>query len=366
LKITETAKKLPQAGYALPAVLTIVTILTLIYMVCILSLENLRRQTVATVQNAELERAALTAEAQFTFLGLTQPLNANSLQVGGVRVQTADLFTGGAHTTPGFAATINANTVTPIMLDDRPYVWQERPQDKASSSYMISIQDSAGLVNLDRVDQDTVARLLHAVGLGGDLAGRAAQSLIALRSPATLSSQEQTQVGWARPLAPDGLMRRYFEIFAAQDLMQDLTVAQRRRFTDLTYLRPDYSGLNINTAPVEALQSWFNMTDIDAAQIVGRRAAETFYSLGQIGITSNNDSGAYTFPSGGFRFSLISPGSQVLYRSSIVLTPGSFERPFWVEGARVQPTAPHTSNQSNAPQPFPTAPADASQSGREP
>ena len=345
-----------RAGYALPAVLTVVTILTLIFMVCILSLESLRAETLATVKSDELERAALTAEARFAFLAATEPMNANSLQIGGVRLQAVDILTGRPPTAPilnGSAA------VVPLRLDGRSYAWREA-NDGTGPSYVASAQDLAGLINLDRIDSGPLARLLTILGVGEDSAGRIADRLIAYRSPSTQSSFERSAE--IRPVARDGLMRRYFETFGVSDFVNALTAQQRRRLLDLTFLEPDAGTMNINTAPADVLQAWFGLSHEDAIQIVSRRTSETFSSTNQIGVVTSNDFGAYTFPNGRFRFNFSAPGGQTLYRSSIVMTPGSFERPFWVEDARVQPSIAPTPKTLDALQPFPAIPRPAAKS----
>jgi hypothetical protein len=349
-----------KGGYALPAVLTIVTILTLIYMVCILALENLRSETVAAVQSAELERVALSAEAQFTFLASTEALGPNALQIGAIRQQLLDI-----PVSPKAAATSldsGNRIVTPLRLDGKPYLWSEAP-NAVSNPYVLSVQDAAGMVNLDRIDQAAMQRLLHFVGVDAEVSEQIAAKFDGYRRAVIQTSQEKAE-GPIRPLATNGLLRRYSEIFGVKDMFSRLTSDQKRRLMALTTVQPDTSTLNINTASDASLQTWFGINASDAAEIISRRKNEIFSSPRQIGVNLGEDFGTYTFPSGRFRYSLSSAKGQTSYSSFIVLTPGSFERPFWVEDVRVQTFAHPLNQRTDELQPFPSIPDLAPALGR--
>ncbi len=347
-----------QAGYALPAVLTVVTILTLIFMVCILSLENLRDETVATVRAAELERAAAMAEARFQFLAATEPLGANVLQIGGVRVKTADIL--GPSNAAAASPQQSVGEVTPLDLAGRPYVWREQQEEANAPAYVAAVQDLAGMINLDRIDHSAMLRLFRTLGVKDDVADSLVGEIEAYRHSIVDTDRGSAATPAVRPSAPNGLMRSFFEIYGVHDLQKNLTNGQRRRLIELTYVQPDTVNININTASAEALQTWYGISDIDAAQAIRRRETEIFTNPGQIGVAAADQFGAYVFPNGRFRFSFSSPGGSAVYRSFITLTPGSFERPFWVEDAHVQQTSQPQSKAINELKPFPGIPRPAS------
>jgi ribosomal protein L27 len=350
-----------KAGYALPAVLTVVTVLTLIFMVCIQALVNLRQETEATLRDAELERAALTAEARVELIVTTEPLGANAFRVGDSRNQ-------GLAGVAGIVSTPNASNTpadpTELLLDDHPYSWSEGEGE--SKNYIIRIQDLAGLINLDRINNAQLTNLLTLIGVPPDSIQSAVNNFMEYRSPVTQQLGERESGSIIRPLAPDALMRQSSEVYGVPDFLSVLTPAQRRRFLNLTYVAPDTVSININTATPESLETWYGASEVDAAEILKRRESEIFYSPTQVGLGSPNDDGVYTFPSGRVRFTFVAAGGRYMYRANIVLTPSNLYRPFFIEDARAQPSDEAFSTEVNGLKPLPTPPLTPDDGRRSP
>lgn len=305
---------------ALPMVLLLTAVLSLTLFAVISSLDGLRRETAQVKHAAEFERAALTAEARFEFLAITEPFGSDGLYVEGVRDQGGGSF-------PGYALPELATTGVVLGIAGQPYRWLEADGDP---EYRVAIQDEAGLVNIYQADVAMLTRLFLEAGLGDSDATNLANELIAYNTDAALHQP----------------MRRPAEIYRLDSAADLLTEPVWRKLQNLIVSYSDSSSVNINTAPAEVLKIWFDLSDDQAQAIVDQRQGDTrtpgvniLTSPEQIGVAPIGAQ-TYAFTGGRLRFEFTDPATGDTYQSSLVLTPNHIERPVWIENARTRHLKP--------------------------
>lgn len=329
-----------KAGVALPLVLLLTTVLGLTMLAAISSLTGLRRETAQAKHQAEFERLAMTAEARFQFLAMTEPLGSDGVYVGGIRNAGGGRF-------PGYAIPQLGPDGLVLFYDGRPYRWRA---DTSAADYRVAIQDEAGLVNLYQADLPMLTRLFLQAGLEETDATNLANELVAYNATPELHQP----------------MRRPSEIYRLESASTLLTGPVWRRLRDLLVSYPDSRTVNINTAPAEVLKIWFDLSDQQVEDIVRQRVPETdtpgsavITSPEDIGVTAPAGAQIYAFTGGRLRFKFIDPTTGDSYQSSLVLTPTHIERPVWVENARTQHLKPQPDPDDEL-QDFPEIPRIAS------
>jgi DNA uptake protein ComE-like DNA-binding protein len=327
-----TGKK-AKSGFALPTVLTVVTILTLIFMTCILALHDLFDQTQAALAASEFERAAASAEARFAYLAATEPLGPTSLRIG------ADREPVGIDRPVNALASANHNPILDLKLDGRPYSWSETPGD--GRTYQISIQDEAGLVNVDFEPSATLLRLFSHYGADQNLTARLTDELADYIDEDDLARLNGAEADAYRaaglPVPPNRKLRRPTEISGLLS-WRKLSTMQRREISQVVTAQPDLNSININTAPADALEIMFGVSRAQADQAIADRERAPLSGPLQLGATSFDDERVYVFPNGRLRFRFIDPKNGFLYRSEISLTPGHQDRPVWIQDQLSQHT----------------------------
>jgi hypothetical protein len=325
---------------ALPMVLLLTTVLALTMITVITSVEGMRRETGVTRDTSTFERAAMTAEARFTFLAMTEPMGSDGLYVGGVRDPGGGRF-------PGYEIPQLSTTGSVLSADNRPYRWREDPSATASRDYRIGVQDEAGLVNLYQADVDMLTRLFQGVGLGDTDATNLANELVAYN---------------ADPTAHDP-MRRPSQLYRLEDAPTLIPAKIWNRLQGMVVTYPDSNAANINTASAGVLKIWFNLDDQTAAEAVAMRQNASGPGVNQV-YRSPSEMGfaapagqTYAFPSGRLRFKFTDPRTGDSYQSSIILTPNDNERPAWIENARIRHLPPQPDPDPNALQDFPLIPS---------
>jgi len=308
----------PKAGIALPLVLLLTTVLALTMFAVVSSLAGLRRETAAAKHGAEFQRAAMTAEARFTFMAITEPLGSDGLYVEGLREPQQGRF-------PGYAIPQLASTGSILYLDNRPFRWREA--DGPAGDYRVSVQDEAGLVNIYQADVAMLTRLFLNAGLGDTDATNLANELIAYNADPALHQP----------------MRRPSEIYRLDSAPDLLTDRVWRRLADLIVSYSDSSAANLNTAPASVLKIWFNIDQDQAERIVADRqptgstpGSAVMTSPDSIGLAAPAGAQIYAFSGGRLRFRFTDPATGDTYQSSLVLTPNHVERPVWIENARTR------------------------------
>ena len=322
---------------ALPMVLLLTTVLGFTLLAVITSLIGLRRETATVRNSAEFERAAMTAEARFMFLAVTEPMGPDGLYVDGTRIDATGIF-------PGYVIPKLSTTGVVLAADGRPYKWLETPD--AAKDFRVLIQDEAGLLNLYQADTDMLTRLFQQTGLGDVDAANMASALVAYNADPTAHQP----------------MRRSAQLYRLEDAPALIPDKVWRKLQDLVVTYSDSSAANINTAPADVLKAWFGIDDATAAGIIDTRMGDgsvggntILTSTAQVGVTGTG-SQTYVFPSGRLRFRFADPRTGDTYQSSLILTPADLERPVWIENARIRHLKPQP-DPDNGPQDFPEIPS---------
>ena len=235
-----TPRPAAKSGFALPLTLMLVAVLTLTFAVAVGALKNLKDQTVLAIKSADFEAEQMTAEARFTYLVLTEPLGAASLDIGAPRQQA----TGGVTVVPD----------AQLFLDSRPYRWRINTD---ASPYVVSVQDEAGLINIYQSDVLQLTRLFTRAGMAEGDADTLANELITYKVDPTAHIP----------------MRRLSEIYRLENATSFLSEKIWRYLQDRTTLYPDNRAVNINTASAEALSILFDLSDTQAEQVVATAKA---------------------------------------------------------------------------------------------
>jgi hypothetical protein len=332
-----------KAGIAMPMVLLLTTVLGFTMLAVITSLVGLKRETRTTRDTAEFERAALTGEARFMFLALTEPMGPDGLYVDGVRNEGRGAF-------PGFVIPQLSTVGSVLSTDGRLFRWKEDSTD--TREFRIGVQDEAGLINLYQADVDMLTRLFQLAGMGDTDATNLANEFI------TYNAVPSAHLPMHRPS----------QIYRLEDAPTLIPDKIWRKLSDLVTAYPDSSAANINTAPADVLKVWFNLDDDTAAGIVSGRVntsglgMNTLYtSTNQIGVVATGPQ-TYLFSGGRLRFKFSDPLTGDTYQSSLVLTPADAERPVWVENARLHHLTPKPDPDSNDLQDFPDIPSNTAAS----
>jgi type II secretory pathway component PulK len=309
-----------RAGYALPAVLTLLSILTLVFMSAIAALSSLHQEAKGALDGAEFQRAAMSAEAHAAFIVTTEPLAEDRIRVGGVRLASA----GGAASAGGVAA----SSGVPLKLDDRPYLWTAPDNGRR---YAISLQDGAGLMNLNFSRADALMRLFQKAGTSEtaaqSLRDQVLDFLDADSNRRAYGAEGPDYAAANRPLPPNGPISRLQDVFGVLDWPRVITAVRWRGMSPFLSADPQSKSFNINTAPSPVLQMVLNLTPSAAAQVIARREQMPITDLTQVGLPAGDTANSYTRPNGRFVFTFIDPLRQTTYRSQMALTPDDNARP---------------------------------------
>lgn len=301
-----------KAGFALPLVLTTVAVLTLVFAISLRSLANLRAETRLALSRAEFGRLALTAEARMQYLMATEPFAAAAIELGLPRPAGAN---------PQTLQIPEPGPFGSIYLDARPYLWRETPGDAALPAYVAAVQDEAGLVNLYDADVNQLTRFFEQiVGLPFSDAELLANELIEYNLDPTLHPP----------------MRKTSELYRLPSASSVLSDAAYRRLSEKAVSYPDSRAVNMNTAPVDVLAVLFDLPLEDAQEAVEMRASGlNLRTPAEIGANIQAQGRNFSRSGGRLRFMFTDPATGLSYRSSLVITPNSAERPLWVENPQV-------------------------------
>ena len=301
-----------KAGFALPAVLVVVGVVTLVFLVAINSLQSLGDQTRQVMAEVRFEQAALDVEARVAYLASTRPITATALMTGAGRDPAQDR----------------------IELDGRPYALEGSPRR------VVSVQDEAGLVNLDALDRRATPRLFEALAVAGRgreiMADRLADYVDAddLKRGDGAEAADYERAGLGPP--PNAPLRRLVDVFGVLGWTGAVSPEAWAQLRDAMTADPTSAALNVNTAPPAALKALFGLTDAQVQTALARRAQAPFATLEDFGRAAGlalvgDSERVYTFPSGRFAVKIVDPSQGLVARSRIVLSPRDPERPVWFE-----------------------------------
>jgi type II secretory pathway component PulK len=308
------ARIVAKRGFALPAVLAVTAIVTLVFLVAILALDSLVDQTRRAVALSRFETQALSLEAHAAYVAAVGAPVAAGLNVPGLE-RRAD---------PRLAADASAY------------------QPAAAPTLRISLQDEAGLVNLNALPQPALARLMTELGVPVDRRAALVDRFSDFVDVDGLSRVDGAEAavyrdrGLAPP--PDAPLHAVDQALGVLG-WKDAVPRERWRIVrdDLT-ADPTSSAMNVNTASSRALKVLFGFNDEQLAAVAARRRADAFAGLEDLGRAagvrlSGDAERVYGFPNGRFAVKIAAPGAGLTYRARIVLSPRDRERPVWIEDA---------------------------------
>lgn len=319
-------------GFALPAVLAVTAIVTLVFLVAILALDSLAQQTRRAVETSRFETQALSLEAHAAY-------------IAAVGAPTADAL---------LAPDLDRRADARLKLDGTPY------STPATPSLRLSLQDEAGMINLDNLPRPAIARLLAALGAPVDqriaLADRFSD-YIDVDDLARVDGAEAPAYRDRRlPPPPNAPLRTIDQALGVLDWKTAVPRERWRALRDDLTADPASTAINVNTATPGALKVMYGLNDDQIAAVLDRRRSVAFAGLEDLGRAaglrlSGDAERVYGFPNGRFALKIIAPGKGLDYRVRIVLTPRDRERPVWIEepSLSLSPTEERAERLTNAP-----------------
>jgi DNA uptake protein ComE-like DNA-binding protein len=324
-----------KAGFALPTVLFVVAMVSMVFLVAIEALASLAAEARHARDGAAFEAEALSLEARTAFLAATHPLGSDAILANG-----------------------QPNAPAMVALDGRAY--------EAAPELVVSAQDEAGLINLDNTPVEALPRLYAALGAPpawqAALADRTADYLdpAGLKRPLGADSSDYAALGLPAP--PKSPLIRLDQIEGVLGWRAVIGEPAWRAFRDNVTADPSSSQVNVNTAPMGALEVMYGLNPVQARRAVARRAASPFFEpedLGRAaGVTLHSDAErVYTAPNGRFALRVEDGRAGLTYHARLLLSPDDPTRPFWVvEAQAFQLTA---AERANLPQHAPVFPQAA-------
>jgi type II secretory pathway component PulK len=329
MRLRRSIKGPDEAGFALPAVLTTLTILTMIYLTVMVAGDDFFKETLQQQRELDFQQEALSAEAELAYWATTQPFNRNALAIGAPR-------NGGVTTAPVIRGAGEAGLQF-LKIDATDYTWRSA-RGQADSALAVSIQDDAGLINLDFATVETKARIFELAGLGtkeAQILAAQAQDLMDTDDFTSLNGAEYEDYRRANRAPP--LNRPLGNLFELYGLL-DWGRLRPPHWSDVSTLltaQYDSSSFNINTAPPQALSLALGLTPAQAQAAIERRRINPIYSIAELGLTDDNER-LYAYPNGRFHFTAIDNQFGLKYSSRLTLTPDDPDRPIWTDLESVQ------------------------------
>lgn len=299
-------------GFALPAVLAVTAIVTLVFLVAILALDSLAEQTRRAVEAGRFETQALSLEAHAAY-------------AAAVGAPTADMV---------LVPDLDRRADARLRLDGTLYATSGAP------SLRLSLQDEAGLVNLDNLPPPATARLLAA--LGAPVSQRAA---LVDRFSDYIDADDLARVDGAEapayrdqrlPPPPNAPLRTIDQALGVLGWKAAAPRARWRALRDDLTADPTSAAINLNTATPDTLKVMYGLDDSQIAAALDHRRRAPFVGLEDLGRAaglrlSGDAERVYGFPNGRFALKITTLRAGLDYRARIVLTPRDRERPVWIE-----------------------------------
>jgi general secretion pathway protein K len=331
-----------EAGYALILAAFVVALLALVLLAALhvqAGVSPALRQQAADVVR---ERASHNAAAHVAFMVLTEPVGPRSIVVGAVD-EAAPPLQG-----------LRSGRGTPIRelrLDGRLYRFGEA---------LVSIQDEAGLFNLNAGDDAALTALIQQAGLEAAAARRLAATLNDY-----VDGDDLTRAGGAesdaytRARLPAPANAKLVTRWSAEAAL-DWTAAPaeaREALWAATTVTPESGAVNLNTAPELVLLALLG-DQRRVETLLQQRDAQPISSLEEDPAAAGVGTGAAgvglaTLPGATFRLVVSLPGSGRGLESQIVLAAAEAERPYYWREAR--PVRAQTGREGDVTEALPTS-----------
>ena len=326
-------------GYALPVVLAVVAVLSLVFASAASAVAALAASARAAVDGAAFQAQAMSLEARTLDLAATSRFAADGLQPGAPPQAVG-------------AAPIRSR----LRLDGRGY-------RGADPLLRVSLQDEAGLVNLDASRPDTLLRLFARLGLTAVEAETLRDRLLdaletgSERRPRGAKPADYAAAGLPAP-RPGGF-EGLAEVAGVLGWPALIAGPRRRALAAWATAAPGATAFNVNTAPAAVLAMVLNLPDTAAARAVARREEAPVTSLAQLGLPPAPAGGEPVSPSGRIRVTVEDARRGLRYTSRLSPVDTPFGPPWLATSAvltRIDPSSPT----SDAPLlPDPSGPAAA-------
>ena len=267
-------------GYVLFLAVIVVAGLALALLTVARVQADLAPQARAVAAAARASIAAEDAYARIAFLLLTETMGPRSLDLTAGRGEERVLF-----------------------LDGRFY--------RADDAVLVSVQDEAGLINLNASDEGAIAGALEHVGIG---AGRASRLAAALADFTDEDDLVRANGAEAVESGEEGMPRNVplswrWDVLNAPGWRDALDEDQREALWNFTTASARRDGINVNTAPLNVLRATLR-DDRIAQAIVARRAQGAVRDLQELeALTANAPrvagAGFAVSPGDAFRVSVV-------------------------------------------------------------
>lgn len=320
-----------RGGFALPSVLALVAVLSLVLLSAAAALSAGQATAREALERADFQRAAMSAEARALFLVATSPFAPDGLRVGA-----------------GPEAPMLTTGPSPLRLDGRAYVWPAEGRPDLA----VSLQDEAGLVNVDASRPDAILRLLARLRLSATEAETLRDRLLdALDSDDRVRPRGLEASGYraqGRTPPPVGGFADLAEL-AFIPGWEPLAAGDRRR--ELAGLATAVRGsraFNVNTAPAAVLEIVLGVSPQTASRIVQAREERPIQTLAQLGLPGVEPGAPAVRPGGSVRLIVADRRAGLTYASR--LAPGGGPAgPPWTAGAMILGREPAASDPSHGP-----------------
>ena len=297
-----------RSGFALPTVLAVTTILTLIFIVCLVALQDLTKQVREAAGDVDLQRQALSAEAELSYYAVTEPFSSQALKIGADRVSVASQLSSAV--SPG-----SEKPWRPLPIDGTPMTWREQSEREAVG-YQMSVQDEAGLINVDTAAPSVVAQVFTDAGLkSGAAFTLAAEIRDYVSTDLAVSVTGVTPEAYIQKGLPAPLQRPARTLSEVQGVLDWRKLMRQdvwRRAEPYLSAIPDSRTQNINTAPEEVLHLLYGISRASAVSAIARRIRSPLTDLAEIGAARGDDFTLYAFPDGRLRMRFVDPPHRFL------------------------------------------------------
>ena len=298
-----------RTAFALPAVLVMTAVLSLVYLTAVQGLAGLHASALKAEAEVLAYREGLSLEARTAYLLATRPLDSSGISLVG--------------------SVSGTGTADTLQLDNRPYFG-------IGATKLFSVQDEAGLIDLDQLSGEAARRFfakLSSPDLATTLTERFADYIDGDRLKRVHGAEREDYLLAGAPPPPDRPLRRVPELLGILG-WRDVPEARWVGWRDLLTADPTGTSLNVNTAPAEVLEVLYGLSPAKAALAVESRAGAPFASLEALGrlagVPLHGDAErSYTRPSGKVVLTGYGSGGLV-WRSRILFTPDDEGSPLWM------------------------------------
>ena len=326
-------------GFVVPLVAVALALLSLAVWAAADVSGKLNRGLEARRDRLRFETAAATAEARIAHLFLTEPLTQRAIRVGAPRFD--DPVTDRA---PAIARLLRPTQAPSgeVILDGRPY--RLALDAGAGRPVWIEVQDEAGLLNLNSLEETSIERALELVDVAPAKARSLAAALVDFTDADSLRRLNGAETGeYRRAGRPPPRNTPLQSPAETANVLgwTGLSPRQQARLREITTTALPSQSINLNTAPSVILRAALGLDERAAGIILKAREERTLVSSSDIsrlaGGAISSQLAIGSLPSRRIRITVRTgaPTSrgELQYRSRLILAPAGSGRPvLWQRG----------------------------------